>query len=61
VLIRDRDGKYSGDFDEVFRSEGVGVIKAPVRSPQANALAERFVRALRRECLDWHEYYGAAA
>src|SRR6266508_6011931 len=39
-------------FDEVFRSEGISVIKAPVRAPQARAHAERWVSSLRRECLD---------
>ena len=53
VLIRDRDSEYGGDFDEVFRSDGIRVVKTPVRSPQANALAERFVRTVRTECLDW--------
>jgi transposase InsO family protein len=52
-LIRDRDSKYSGSFDEVFRSKGIRIVKTPVRAPQANAIAERFVRTIRSECLDW--------
>jgi putative transposase len=52
-LIRDRDSTYSGAFDELFRSAGIRVVKTPVRAPQANAIAERFVRTIRSECLDW--------
>jgi putative transposase len=51
-LIRDRDSKFSRDFDDVFRSEGIRVIKAPVRAPNARAHAERWVGTVRRECLD---------
>jgi putative transposase len=40
-VIRDRDGKYSGAFDEVFRSSAIRVVKTPVRAPNANAVAER--------------------
>ena len=42
-LIRDRDGKYSSAFDEVFIGNAIRIIKTPARSPRANSYAERFV------------------
>jgi putative transposase len=51
-LLHDRDSKFGGAFDEVFRAEGVKIIRTPVRAPNANAYAERWVGTVRRECLD---------
>nr|MDP9343596.1 helix-turn-helix domain-containing protein [Actinomycetota bacterium] len=52
-LIHDRDTKFSGPFDEVFRSEGMRIVLTPIRAPNANAFCERWVGTLRAECLDW--------
>ncbi len=51
-LLHDRDSKFCFDFDAVFRSEGMRIIRTPIRAPNANAHAERWVGTLRRECLD---------
>jgi len=52
-LVRDRDSKFPRAFDNVFTSDGNQIIKTPIQAPNAGAFAERWVRTVRQECLDW--------
>jgi putative transposase len=51
-LIRDRDSKFTASLDAVWAGADIAIIRTPVRAPRANAVAERFIGTLRRECLD---------
>lgn len=51
-LIRDRDSKFTRSFDEIFKVEGIRVIKTPIRAPNANAFSERSIGTIRREVTD---------
>src|SRR5205814_10059094 len=52
LLVHDRDSKFGGGFDEIFRSDRARVIRTPVRAPNTNAYAERWVRTVRADCLE---------
>jgi putative transposase len=52
-LIRDRDSKFSAAVDAVFTAAGIDAARTPPRAPKANAYAQRWVRTVRTECLDW--------
>ena len=50
--MRDRGSQFVDAFDEVFRTEHMKILKTPIRTPVANAFAERWIGTLRRELLD---------
>ncbi len=52
VLICDRDRKWNGEVRQLLADTGIEVVLTPVRAPNANAYAERFVRSIKEECLD---------
>ena len=52
ALVRDRGSQFVSAFDEIFRTEGLKILKTPVRTPVANAFAERWIGSIRRELLD---------
>ena len=51
-LIRDNDGKFGEAFERVAQASGIAVLRTPYRAPRANAVCERFLGSVRRECLD---------
>lgn len=51
-LIRDRDSKYGDTFMRVAEGSRIEILKTPYRAPKANAICERFLGSVRRECLD---------
>jgi putative transposase len=57
-VLRDRDTKFTCSFDGVFCAEGAEMLVTPVQAPNANAYAERWIRTVRAECLDWLLIFG---
>jgi transposase InsO family protein len=53
VMICDRDAKWSAAVRERLEEAGIRVVHTPYQAPNANAYAERFVRSVKEECLDW--------
>ncbi len=51
-LVRDNDGKFGAQFARVAAASRIAVLRTPIRAPRANAIGERFLGSVRRECLD---------
>ena len=51
-LIRDNDAKFGLQFARVAAGAGIEILKTPYHAPKANAICERFLGSVRRECLD---------
>ena len=52
-LLHDRDSIFAKHLDDSIRAMGLGVLRSPFLSPKANAICERVIGTIRRECLDW--------
>jgi transposase InsO family protein len=52
LIIRDHDNEFGASFDRVAEGAGIGVVKTAIRAPLMNAVCERFIGSVRRECLD---------
>ncbi len=57
-LIRDRDCKFSEEFDSLMESNGVKIVKTPVRNPSCNVYSERFVWSAKHEALNHFVVFG---
>src|SRR5258705_4359564 len=60
-LVIDCDTQYTDQFRRLVRKSGTEVIRLPPRSPNLNAHAERFVRAIKEACLNRIIFIGPAS
>jgi transposase InsO family protein len=52
-LLHDRDAIFAKHLDNSIKALGIEVLRSPIASPKANAICERVIGTIRRECLDW--------
>ena len=57
-LIMDRDDKFCPAFLNIIKDSGVELVRCPVKAPNCNAIAERFIRSIREECLNKMIFFG---
>ncbi|MCP4963332.1 MAG: transposase, partial [Actinomycetia bacterium] len=52
ALVGDNGSQFIDTFDDIFRTEGLKILKTPIRTPVANTFAERWIGSIQRELLD---------
>lgn len=52
LLLADNDTKFTAQFRRLLADAGIQSVRLPVAAPNSNAIAERFVRSIKRECLE---------
>ena len=57
-MLRDRDTKFTKEFDEIIKSQGIEIKMVPYKSPNLNPYAESWVSTVKRECLDYFVAFG---
>lgn len=57
-LVRDRDGMYVAEFDQVFKDAQCRVIRTAPQAPNQNAYIERWVKSIKFECLNFFLMFG---
>lgn len=57
-ILQDNDSKYGSAFDVVAQATGIEILRIPIKAPRANAIVERYIGSVRRECLDHLLIYG---
>lgn len=50
-LLHDRDTQFTSGFERILASAGVESVRLPARSPNLNAICERWIRSVKEECL----------
>ncbi len=57
-LIRDRDTKFTRQFDETFRAAGIRPVRLPVKSPYLNPYCERVIKTIKHEAINHFVVFG---
>lgn len=58
IVMRDREGMFSKDFDSTLKAADIKVQRTSIRAPNMNAFVERWIQSIKHECLNWFVVFG---